>query len=182
MIPTRVIASHIQAHLEKHEDTYLLVLAEKAEVDPTTITHYVSGERAAVEFDRADRLLCAMGLVDLWRSELHDYYYGVNLKLRQCEHPNCSVWFEPTTGPDTVRGGNAQRYCTKACASSAKQGNVRRKKTNVRPVAGTHATVCRNGHKRTPENTIQLKSGKIRCRVCNNASSNRGYHRRRGDA
>lgn len=40
-------------------------------------------------------------------------------------------------------------------------------------------TKCSKGHEFTPENTILLRSGKRRCRACNNATSAAGYHRRR---
>lgn len=72
-------------------------------------------------------------------------------------------------GVDPLR----REYCSRECAMSGKKGNRRHKKMSV--PRGTQTPVCRNGHKRTPENTIVLGSGKVRCRQCNRDASARAY-------
>lgn len=169
----------------------LLLICERQGLEYETVAKVVyrythpgstNGPVRSLEFDMADKLLCGMGRWELWRTEFIEYYENVNLRMTRCAHEDCKVDFEPKTGPGTIRGGNPQIYCSRTCATSAANGNHRHKKTDVRPVLGTHATRCRNGHERTEENTIKLKSGKIRCRTCNNAGSARGYHKRRAAA
>lgn len=233
MIPTRVIASHIQAHLEKHDEHYLFVLAEKAQLDPRTIENYVSGERATCFFDNADRLLCAMGAPDLWRTdELSEYYYGVNLAMCQCACPGCLVTFKAIEAPlhcivpgcdaDHLSRGLCAKHrvyalyqgrriakargvtdehrfalrllalhfpkigkngpTTKYCSKSCRESHERMMNGETTRRIKTRGDRCRNGHLRTPENTIIRKGGKQQCRICYNAASKRGYHRRKKGA
>lgn len=158
-----------------HDD--LLVLSEKAEVPYDTLETWIlkPEHSASVDFDTADRVLCACHVWNWWYSRFAEYYDNVNLKLRQCAHKDCSVWFEI---PDSPQGGR-KHFCSTECANSSKRGNKRIKHFKGKAMKTDHSAKCRNGHARTPENTIRLKSGKIRCRVCNNAVSNAGYHRKR---
>lgn len=178
-----VILPHITAYVRGNEDAEthsaeesvgsLAVLAERAGVAFGTLEKYVyeyAGHRSML-FDDADKILCALGKVDLWRGELNEYYENVNLHLAQCAHPNCLVWYEPTRSNHI--------YCSTACANSAKRGNRRIKHFKGKAMKGEHSFRCRNGHVRTPETTITLKSGKIRCRICNNETSMRSYRKAR---
>lgn len=146
-----------------------VILAEKVGCDPTSIANIVAQKHETVDFDLADRLFCALGYPGVWRGELLDVYEDLGL-LERCAHPNCSVQFTPPS-----HGGRRKRYCSQSCANSGRRGN-RRIKHFKGKAQKAHSIKCRNGHLRTPESTITLKSGRIRCRICNNATSNRGYH------
>lgn len=148
------------------------ILADKAGCDPTTITKIIAQKYEGVDFDLADRLFCALGRPDVWRGELLDVYEGMQI-LERCAHPDCSVCFAPP-----LHGGRRKRYCSQSCADSGRRGLRRIKHFRGRAQL-KHSAKCRNGHLRTPENTIHLQSGRIRCRVCNNATSNRLYHAKR---
>lgn len=152
-----------------------VVLAGKVGCDPTTIAKIIAQENAGADFDLVDRLFCALGRPDVWRGELLDIYEGMRL-LERCAHPDCSAQFlQPS------HGCRRKRYCSQACADSGRRGYRRIKHFKGR-AQRKHSAKCRNGHQRTPENTITLKSGRIRCRICNNATSNRGYHAKKTTA
>jgi hypothetical protein len=148
------------------------ILASKVGCDPTTIERIVEQKNEGADFDLVDKLFCALGRPDVWRGELLDVYEGMCL-LERCAHPGCSVQFVPPS-----HGGRRKRYCSQSCADSARRG-LRRIKHFRGRAQREHSAKCRNGHPRTPESTIRLKSGRIRCRVCNNATSNRLYHAKR---
>ena len=144
------------------------VLAEKVGCDQSSIESIVDQDSPGAEFDLVDKLFCALGRVDVWRGQIADVYESTQL-LERCEHPDCSVLFLPSP-----HGGPRKRHCSRACTTSHLRGNRRIK--HFKGEAGS--SKCRNGHPRTPESTIFLKSGRIRCRVCNNATSLRGYYRK----
>lgn len=170
--------THYLAEDDRPQHEVLLVLSDKSGVPYDTLeTFLLKPDRSeSIEFDTADEILCACRCWNWWYTRYEDIYKGVNLNLRQCAHPDCSVWFAI---PASKQGGRKE-YCSTACANSHKKGNRRVKHFRGKAQRGDHSRKCRNGHERTPENTIRLKSGKIRCRVCNNARSNEGYHRKRG--
>jgi hypothetical protein len=184
-IPLSAISPLLSSFLEEHGETVgsLAALADRSGVSIAALEKYMCGERRSMLFDHADGIVCALGKVDLWRSELSEYYENVNLNLRQCAHPDCSVWFTPgetkEAGARNPGSGRRQKYCSTPCANSARVGNRRIKHFRGAAQRGEHSFRCRNGHVRTPETTITLKSGKIRCRICNNESSNRSYKKAR---
>lgn len=182
-VPARILVEALESYIaqsdrDAHND--LLVIAEKSGVSYFTLETFIEhpDRSASVEFDVADNVLCACRLYEWWRGRYADYYAAVNLNMRQCAHPDCSVWFDI---PATDKGGRKE-YCSTACANSGKRGNRRIKHFKGRAMKSEHSPKCRNGHDRTPDNTMYLKSGKIRCRICNNARSNAGYHRKRASA
>lgn len=96
-IPAEVIIREVQSYLSMQEEatdpnelgpTYWL--AERANIARDTLGSYLSGERNSVEFDVADRLLIAIGRVDLWRGRLLEYYENVDLTWQTCACPGCS--------------------------------------------------------------------------------------------
>lgn len=63
------------------------VLAEQAECDPEHLRRMLKGKVQAIDFDIADRLLCAMSLWDEWYGELAKYYDRVTLsETKTCSH------------------------------------------------------------------------------------------------
>jgi hypothetical protein len=182
-VPAKIAVDALLDYLAESDrdmHTDLLALSDRSGVPYDTLeTMAIKPDRSSsMEFDVADNILCATRLWTRWRSHYEEYYYGTNLNLRQCAHPDCLVWFEI---PATDAGGRKE-YCSTACANSHKRGNRRVKHFRGKAQRGEHSKKCRNGHERTPETTIHLKSGKIRCRLCNNARSNEGYHRKRASA
>jgi len=57
----------------------VLSLAIRARVNPDTLMGALAGRRDTIDFDIADRLLCAAGLEHLWRTKLLDVYMEVDL-------------------------------------------------------------------------------------------------------
>jgi hypothetical protein len=166
----------------------LIVVAERAGVPYSTLCTWVEGPRraGAMPFNVADELLCACDLYHLWWGELGEYYERVDLSWKQCECEGCETWFQ--LKKDTLGRHASQMYCSQQCRQAAHKlrtgrnqhrlAKANRRKKGGRPV-GVEERKCRNGHEFTPENTMILKSGKRRCRTCNNATSSAGYHRRR---
>lgn len=134
-----------------------------------------------IEFDLADRLLCAMNLVHLWwREPLKEVYLSLDLSepglppglttdgLRRCAAEGCSVMFEPPSlRPD-------KKYCSTACRNRV----LNRRQNDSQP----RQSKCRNGHWRTEENTILMEDGTRRCRVCQAESRRRVYLQTHPDA
>lgn len=63
------------------------LLAERIGTSPRQLNRIERAGCVSVTFDLADRLLIEIGRHDLWRGELHDYYYGVNLAAVDIEAP-----------------------------------------------------------------------------------------------
>lgn len=155
------------------------VLSLRSGVDYEVLQKLLTGTRAkTVDFDVADRLVCALGLVHLWRERTpwREIYLRVDLSEpdepligteRRCAAPGCGNVFsvpEPTTPDATTRRGYARKiYCSTSCAQRAAKIRV-----GASPAPGDGRNYkCRNGHKRTPENTEYLSNGTRRCRDCN---------------
>jgi hypothetical protein len=112
-----------------------------------------------VEFDTADRALCALWIWDEWRGSLADVFEQVNLdacpsRIPRCERSGCSKTIKQRTD-----GGRRKRFCSPACRQAAYLH--RKGKYKPRPKG-----LCPNGHDRSPENTRRLPGGTIQCRVC----------------
>lgn len=150
----------------------LIVVAERAGVPYSTLCTWVGDpmRTSSLPFGVADELLCACDLYHLWWGELNDYYEHVDLTWRLCDCPGCEVWFKPVRD---ASGATAPRYCSKACRTSAakqREGTTtsRRKKYN-----GTRMT-CRNGHRKTPENT-KIHHGREECSECAREAARRHW-------
>ena len=55
------------------------ILAERAGVHADTIRRMLRLNQTHMNFDVADKLLCAMGMVDEWHGNLADIYWNVDL-------------------------------------------------------------------------------------------------------
>lgn len=77
--------------------------------------------------------------------------------------------------------GRLTMYCSTACRQSASQMTrgitTRRRKRYL-----DTKEKCRNGHKRTPENTRLRKNGKMECAICAREANKASYHRRKREA
>ena len=154
---------------------------------------FVRTDRETIPFDFADQTLCLLGLQFLWWDELADIYYSVNLEPqksvrilpkghKRCERVGCSNTFEICG--KTPRGGpTGKRFCTPSCRimSYRYRKGIRpypSESSNRERITGEGGFVCRNGHERTPENTLHYKRGR-RCRLCANATARRGHKRKK---
>lgn len=141
------------------------VLSGKVGCDTTTIAKIIAQENAGVDFDLADRLFCALGRPDVWRGELLDLYEGMTI-LEKCRRDGCSVSYVPRMGGPS----GFQRYCSRRCRQMANLKAVGKVKDATKR---NLKTSCRNGHKRTPENTANDGA----CRICDRAAQKRKRER-----
>lgn len=174
-IPTKVIVPFIQEYLNAYqmdEETSTVgpvqVLADRAGLHSDSLRNYLGYRKQTMDFDMADRLICAIGRPMLWRSELLEWYERVDLSdppkppppkygLIRCFRPGCTQMFEPKMP--------WAKYCSKACKASV-QGNRRRRKKGVPTRYGTRWGTCPRGHDRSEENVYVRRNGSITCRVC----------------
>lgn len=183
-VPVSLIEPHLRQYLGTQADpeATMLVLAERAQTHYDNLRACFNGRAVTLAFDVADRLMCAMHKVHLWRQdpELREVYLSLDLageprppalpvRKRRCAAPGCHVVFELDPPTDkrgrakTARGHNRKWYCSRSCANRASQ---MRRGVRATP-ADSRDFVCRNGHERTPENTEYLSNGTRRCRECN---------------
>jgi len=103
-IPAQVILptvlerlAHLDSDRDPEETGTLTLLCEHQGLNYDTVARNIfrfkAGECKSIDFDTADKLLCGLNLMDLWRGELADYYYSVDLTWRQCACPGCEVMF-----------------------------------------------------------------------------------------
>jgi hypothetical protein len=137
----------------------------------------MDGRNKTIDFNLADRLLCAMNMTDLWRTTLSHLYETVQFddSWKRHHHPDttgektcgrrgCSVRFTPPAN----RPG--KKYCTPACCAAAYWQKKHGVKTQIRGKnRQLEKLVCRNGHERTPGNT-RFENGVRRCLVCKHIS------------
>lgn len=64
----------------------LRVLADEAHVPVPTMKKWLRGATQRIEFDHADRVLCAMGTPFPFVPELHDVYREVDLALYEIDY------------------------------------------------------------------------------------------------
>lgn len=145
----------------------LTVLADKTNLHYDTIQHIWAGEEKTVEFEVADRILCAINAVQAWfREPLAEIYRNANSlgaidpPKGRCQRRGCSNPLPPKTWP----GGQPQKYCSRTCRDAASRSRLR-DKTRV----GRYSNPldrCVNGHDWSTENTYISPGGKRLCRVC----------------
>lgn len=108
-IPAAVVMPTILERLERLDSDRdpdapgaLTLLCENQDLNFGTVTKIIyrwkyptcsDGALRSLDFDTADKLLCGLNLMDLWRGELADYYYSVDLTWRQCACPGCETMF-----------------------------------------------------------------------------------------
>lgn len=96
-VPAPPILSLLEDHVEHSPPNELLYICERQELNFETVARVLSRYIAddprdqirSLDFDTADKLLCGMHRIDLWRSELSDIYYAVDLAWVKCECPGC---------------------------------------------------------------------------------------------
>jgi hypothetical protein len=111
-----------------------LRLAINARVNPDTLDNILSekGANEYLDFDVADRLLCAIDRPLAWYTEpdLHAAYQETNLdcpsriepwepqvEMRVCAHPECEESFE--TLLNYTKSSKVRRYCSQKCQLDA---------------------------------------------------------------
>lgn len=183
-IPAAPFEPLIRCYLtsQPDENTAISALSERACVHYDTIHALLNLDQESVSFDIADKLLVAMGMVQLWRCdpELREVYLKTPLdEVCEC----CGAHFRP---PRLVETGGGFRgrplYCSPECRRAQHKINVGRKSQRMskhRREKFKRGAVCRNGHARTEENTQILKSGERRCRVCARESTQKCRERQR---
>lgn len=164
----------------------MIVLAERADLREATLYSMIRGRTKTVDFDVADRLLCAMNMHDLWLTDLHEVYVAAGLHegersrkverasgLKVCARKGCSNTFtQPVKTPP-------KKYCSETCCAASYWHKKHGAKTTLRgPGRKLEKLVCRNGHERTPENTGFNGVANF-CRICKNASDRRSRARAR---
>lgn len=191
-IPAEAIFTPVWDYLQRadldrdpSEPSELMLLCERQGLEYGTVAKLLyrwrnpdcgDGPVRGVDFDMADKLLCGASMFDMWRGELIDYYYKVDLRWKKCECTGCEVMFRPK---HAAAGATGQKYCSKACKSSAQKirnGRTHRRQKNWSGTKGK----CRHGHARTPENTKFRGNGKMECLLCHRASAKRAYEKKMG--
>lgn len=183
MVPNRVpagpIVTLLNEYLEGSGDG-ISGLAARLAVRHDTLEKISVGRTATLDFDFADRLLCAIDCHDMWRGPLANVYETAVLSedaerrppsrtdgKRTCERRGCSVQFVPS------KHKPAQRFCSNACRSAAWKHKRGLKSIPRGPGRSLEAFVCRNGHERTPENTGRNSRGHRYCLICHRDSMRR---------
>lgn len=162
-VPTKVLAPVIAPLLkQRFPDSGIQGLANRSGVDWKNIEGILTGAREGVEFNTADRILCALGSPMAWHSpELFDTYMSVDLSLARCALHSCDKLVH-----EQGLKGNRRLYCSVACnklAYKVRNGTAtgeRRLKKNR----------CLRGHKMEGDNVLfnRLPDGTTRrqCRQC----------------
>ncbi len=102
-----------------------LALAIRARVNPDTLMGAIAGRRDTIDFDIADRLLCAAGLQHLWTTKLLDVYMEVDLSVPSRVEPwvvefedrdclGCGKTFPAITNYKPTK---QPAYCGSACSA-----------------------------------------------------------------
>ena len=121
-IPAAPIVEIINAYCAERPDASLtqeggqwMMLAERADVKYEWLEKVMYGRSKEIQFNMADRLMCAMNTTYLWHSpELYDIYMSVDLSdTRFCANPECGVEFPVTDGSHKI-------YCTERCLIRAR--------------------------------------------------------------
>ena len=171
-----------------------LIIRERPELDPHGTPYRLVAkmeQQPFIEFDVADRLFCDLGLVEHWRGGLIDIYEGVNLSgksryivksngSRRCQRPGCNEWFTPKPRANKAGSKLPPKYCSRYCNTAAY-----RMRKGIQPLpseSSDHRTtgyVCRNGHERTPQNTVKEAGRTVRCLDCKRENDRKRKERRR---
>lgn len=147
------------------------------------------GKPKWVDFDFADKVLCVLNLVDLWREDLADIYDNVVLVddnrrsprkvpkgYQRCAAKGCNHVFQ-IGNPTPQGGGKARKFCSPECRITT--ANRRQWDKNRVHRYGTPYGTCVNGHDRSPENTYVSPQGKRLCRGCLRENAKKTRERKR---
>ena len=185
-VPAESVIPYVREYLEAQDDLSVddhdknrfpgpvQVLAERVGIHPDTMRAYLSGKLVTIDFDIADRMLCKIGRVGLWRTALLDLYEAIDLtspsryvvteRIKTCAAPSCGVQFAPHPLPQG--GGRARLYCSTKCRIRAANIRMATKRRNGKAKRyGSPYDACVNGHDRSEENTYYYK-GRRMCRGC----------------
>ena len=189
-IPAAPILDRLVRHVSLYDSTRnpeetgeLTLVCERAGLDYSTIArnvyrHTHEGDIRSLDFDTADKLLCC-GMKRRWSEDetLAEYYERVDLSWYKCACPGCETMFHRD---HEHAGATARKYCSASCRHAARNQRIGRTHRVVKKHRGAMADagVCRNGHPRTPENTVLRKNGKRECRICKREANNDSYARR----
>lgn len=185
-IPAERLLPHIERYLAEYEtqEGYGVqrmepktCLAFHARMKVDTLSKILNRRTKTLDFNMADRLLCAMNRPQLWWEDLADLYYSVDLSApitapipakegRICARAGCSNAFVPK-----MPWG---RYCSTACRASVQRAR-RQQRRGVTQRYGTRYGTCPKGHDRSPENVYVRPDGHVSCRVCNRDAERRRY-------
>ncbi len=139
----------------------LAALAEKTALHYDTIQRVFTREDYVVEFEVADRILCAVGAVEAWYKEpLNEIYRETKLleihpPKGRCARRGCTKPLPPKTW-----GGLPRKYCSESC---------RKRAASQRRNSGRYSNwmdQCVNGHDWNEANTYIRPNGKRHCRAC----------------
>lgn len=188
-VPAALIQPYVVEFVEEHKEfdrrerllsPGLTTLAIKTALHFDVIERVYSGRKISVQFDTADRILCAVGAVQAWYDEpLLSIYrehsaMEVDPPKNRCHRRGCSNVVPPRAFP----GGRPRKYC---CLSCRNRDYLRKR----RPRVGRYSNLmdkCVHGHDWSPENTYVTPDGKHRlCRQCmrDNAKAQRQKQRKR---
>ncbi len=185
LAPNRIPAEPVIAVLNEHlgsdagwslgepADT-LETLADRADMHKNTLERMLNGRSATIDFDMADRLLCAAGKSNLWWGPLREVYETASLSpplgphvvgrasgARTCARHGCSVTFIPP------KKAPYKRFCSSTCKAVDWKQRKNGVKSRIRgPGRVLEAYECRNGHVRTPKNTGINCRGTRYCLIC----------------
>ena len=90
-------------------------LEKKVGLAEESLYHHMQGKRKFMDFNLADRIICALGVPMIWHVEpLKDVYQGIQFEEKECARPGCSRpvvpgKFTPKSGP------KAKRFCSSDC-------------------------------------------------------------------
>lgn len=178
-IPVALITPIIDKYLEEEGFTseeaghgVIDLLCRNTGLEQRALWRYRMGEAQTMSLEIADRLLCAMDKVELWRHEpLLTYYWAGDvppdmLKPLRCANPLCDEWI------DREVESSHKVFCSTACrqrASTRRLGKHR-----------TRSVECRNGHKRaTTTQRVNHRTGQTDCMKCYQAATARFRARKR---
>lgn len=155
----------------------LTTLATKTALSYDTIQRVWAGTTESLQFDVADRILCAVNAVQAWfREPLRQIYTQHALPeivppRGRCQRRGCTASLPPKKQP----GGQPRKYCSRTCRDAASRARCRDKIRTGR--YSNPLDRCVHGHDWSPENTYVSPQGKRLCRQC--MRDNQAQQRRR---
>lgn len=102
-----------------------MILSEEIGMSYDWMLRFSKGQTKTIDFDVADRLLCAMNLPHLWWSDLADLYYEVQLEALDSIEQEQPIDYVCRLGHHTkIRPGGVKRCA--ACGNERKRAYRRR--------------------------------------------------------
>jgi hypothetical protein len=176
-----VVMDIIRARALPMMDEWGVYLGARAKIKPDTI--YSLFSRNEIDFDVADRILCALGdPVSVWRGPLEEQYLAADIGkqvrrlqpvghtegVRVCARVGCSNQVERSRTENRT-GPNKKIYCSSRC-------RITQNKRNRQPSIVSNverALACPAGHTRTSKNTYVDPQGRRHCKLCRSVTQQR---------